>query len=270
MRIKITLESLNNNNIVLPKHYNYLLQGVIYRNLTKCIARRVHDIGYKYKNRDFRLFTFSRFFGQFEARNGNLIYIGKYTLWIASPMVEILESFASTLARKGKIKLGNNFCRIIAIEVPFSEEYKSAIFVRTLSPITIYSTLLTQDKRKKTYYYTPFENEFSKLLKENLLKKYALVYGKENNYLDFSIKPEKVSNRNEHVIFYKDTVVKAWSGIYKISGAKELIKLAFDCGLGAKNSQGFGMIEKYEPEFRLINSLAPCGRGKGCDVSFRA
>lgn len=31
-------------------------------------------------------------------------------------------------------------------------------------------------------------------------------------------------------------------------GSPELIKVAFDCGLGAKNSQGFGMIEKYIPK----------------------
>ncbi len=63
----------------------------------------------------------------------------------------------------------------------------------------------------------------------------------------FKISPEKVSNRNHHVICFKDTVVKAWSGLYKIEGSDELMRIAFDCGLGAKNSQGFGMIEKYVP-----------------------
>ena len=45
---------------------------------------------------------------------------------------------------------------------------------------------------------------------------------------------------------FKNTVVKAWSGIYERTGPPDLLRLAFDCGLGAKNSQGFGMIEGTE------------------------
>jgi len=32
----------------------------------------------------------------------------------------------------------------------------------------------------------------------------------------------------------------------EIDGSEELLQVAFDAGLGSKNSQGFGMIEKYE------------------------
>jgi len=32
-------------------------------------------------------------------------------------------------------------------------------------------------------------------------------------------------------------------GDYKVDGAQELIKLAYEAGLGAKTAQGFGMFE---------------------------
>jgi len=240
------LESYSSKTLILPKHYNYLIQGFIYRNLSKAIATKVHDQGYKYGKREFRLFTFSRLFGRFEFQDGNIVFKEKCTLWIASPITEILESFACSLARKGKIKIGNNDCHVMSIEVPFIGDYNEELLVRVLSPITVYSTLFTKDKKKKTYYYSPFEDNFSKLLKENLFKKYVLVNkGEHDSKFDFSIRPEKVSKKNEHIIFYKETVIKAWSGIYRLKGSIELIKLAFDCGLGAKNSQGFGMIEKW-------------------------
>jgi CRISPR-associated endoribonuclease Cas6 len=248
LRIKINFEAHKKNRLEFPVHYNYLIQGFIYRNLTKKIASRVHNQGFKHGKREFRMFTFSRLFGRFQFKNGNIIYEGRCTLWIASPITEILESFASSLARKGRFKIGKSYCQVTSIEVPFSEDYDTGVLVRTLSPITVYSTLMTGDKHRKTYYYTPFESDFSRLIKDNLLKKYILLNnGKANKRLNFSIIPEKVSKRNEHIIYYKETVVKAWSGIYKLRGSKELIKIAFDCGLGSKNSQGFGMVEKWQP-----------------------
>jgi CRISPR-associated endoribonuclease Cas6 len=39
-----------------------------------------------------------------------------------------------------------------------------------LSPVTMYSTLTKEDKTKKVYYYSPFEEEFNRLIKENLRK----------------------------------------------------------------------------------------------------
>lgn len=281
MRIKINLESIS-ERLSLPAHYNYILQAFIYRNLSKTLADKIHSQGFAFEKRQFRLFTFSRLLGSFQRNQDTIAYQGLISLWVASPLTEILESFASHLARKGKIKLDRSYCRITGIEVPFTEDFEStdshrltqkgivggvslprfSMMIKMLSPVTAYSTLLTQDKKRKTYYYSPFEADFNRICHQNLLKKYQLLShpnsspstgevgeGDFKKLLDltekFSIIPERVSKRNEHIIMYKGTVIKAWSGIYRLEGSPELIKVAFDCGLGAKNSQGFGMIEKY-------------------------
>ncbi len=51
------------------------------------------------------------------------------------------------------------------------------MIVKTLSPITVYSTLETPDGRKKTYYYNPFKADFKELIIKNLQRKarYGLV-----------------------------------------------------------------------------------------------
>lgn len=270
MRIKINLEPIG-ERLNLPAHYNYILQAFIYHNLSRTIAEKIHSKGFAFEKRQFRLFTFSRLLGSFLRNQDTISYQGTISLWVASPLTEILESFASHLARKGRIKLDKSYCRITGIEVPFTEDFVTtdghrltqkgivggvsqpqlSIMVKMLSPVTVYSTLLTQDKRRKTYYYSPFEEDFSRICHQNLLKKYQILYKTTN--LDrppldrpekFSIIPERVSNRNEHIVMYKGTVIKAWSGIYRLEGSAELIKVAFDCGLGAKNSQGFGMVDK--------------------------
>ncbi|MFY9273013.1 MAG: CRISPR-associated endoribonuclease Cas6, partial [Thermacetogeniaceae bacterium] len=53
----------------------------------------------------------------------------------------------------------------------------------------------------------------------------------------------KVSNKDAKIIYYRDFVIKGWLGIYEIEGDPRLLKLAYSAGLGAKNSQGFGMID---------------------------
>jgi CRISPR-associated endoribonuclease Cas6 len=248
MRIKINLEPIG-ERLTLPSHYNYILQAFIYRNLSKTLAEKVHSQGFAFEKRQFRLFTFSRLLGSFQRNQDTIFYQNTISLWVASPLTEILESFASHLARKGKIKLGTSYCRITGIEVPFKEEYDNSVTVKMLSPVTAYSTLLTLDKKRKTYYYSPFEEDFKRICHQNLLKKYQILNNKAlDSNINFSIIPERVSKRNEHIIMYKGTVIKAWSGIYRLEGSPELIKVAFDCGLGAKNSQGFGMIEKYIPK----------------------
>lgn len=248
MRIKINLEPVG-ERINLPVHYNHILQAFIYRNLSQTLADKIHSQGFAYKKRQFRLFTFSRLFGHFLRDGDTISYQGSLSLWIASSLTEILESFASHLVRKGRIKLGDGYCRISGVEVAFAEDYGNCLTIKMLSPMTIYSTLLTSDKKKKTYYYSPFEEDFSRICHQNLLKKYHIL--KKEPFVSaeqFSLIPERVTKKNEHIIIYKGTVIKAWSGIYRLTAPKELLAIAFDCGLGAKNSQGFGMIEKYMPK----------------------
>jgi len=51
LRIKISFSALSKNGFMLPMHYNYLVQAFIYRNLSRHIARFVHDRGYQDEKR---------------------------------------------------------------------------------------------------------------------------------------------------------------------------------------------------------------------------
>jgi len=42
---------------------------------------------------------------------------------------------------------------------------------------------------------------------------------------------------------YKNFLIKGWMGTFRLQGLKKALKLAYDAGLGSKNSQGFGMFE---------------------------
>ncbi len=244
MRIKITLES--ETSIKIPIHYNYCLQSFIYRNLDRVLAERLHDEGIPLGKRCFKFFTFSRLFSPKRRKNGTKwIFAPPLTFYLAARDVNILESFVLHLVKLHNARLAQAPVRVRSIEVIKPAEFSEELIIKTLSPITVYSTLLTPEGKKKTYYYNPFEKEFNELLRANLQRKFKAIYGIEPTEKDdiFEIEPLKVSLKNEAIVKYKGTIIKGWTGIYKLRTSKVYFDIAYNTGLGPKNSQGFGMIE---------------------------
>ena len=239
----------------LPMHYNHLVQAALYRNLDEALAEWYHDKGYTYGKRQFKLFTFSRLLARarkYDPATKALEFRGQFALKVSSPDVEFLESLLLHLVKKREIMLNGTACNLIAAEVEMPVKASGTVTVRTLSPIVVYSTLTDASGRKKTYYYNPWEQEFQEKILENLKRKWAALHGSgepppmEGAY----IKPVKVSKRNEVIVKFKGTVIKGWTGIYELYLPEPYFSLAYDAGLGSKNSQGFGMVEVVRKEAR--------------------
>jgi CRISPR-associated endoribonuclease Cas6 len=229
-----------NENLVLPKNYNQILQGFFYRHMDKELAQFLHNRGFSLGKRTFKLFVFSKIFGKLlKKENGNLYYLPKFRIYFASPRNDItigtLKEFI--LSREG-LFLGKNPVEVIAVNPLLVENFENTLKVKTISPIVVYKT---KPGERYHYYLTPFEEEFYKLLIENLKKKYILVYGKPFEG-EIEIKPLKVSERDFKKVVFKGKLIKAWSGVFEINAPKEVIKLALETGLGTKNSAGFGMV----------------------------
>lgn len=247
MRVKINFRDEQNEFFKLSCHYNEIIQGFIYRHLDTWISEHIHEEGFKDPNtqRKFKLFTFSRLIpeGRFDIRDGNIRIYGNVNLTVASPIGEFIQSFAMNLIKAQEFQLADQNLILNSVTIEGLPEYREKVLVKALSPITVYSTLLTQDGHKKTYYYSPFEEDFEKLVIENLSKKLRALTGEEIK--EGSIKPVKVNSRNQKIVIYKGTVIKGWDGIFELRLPQKLFNLAFDTGLGAKNSQGFGCIEVW-------------------------
>mgnify|MGYP000157704978 CR=1 FL=1 len=227
----------------LPIHYNYIVQSFIYANLPSKLADYLHAEGFPYGKRSFRLFTFSRLLGEARRVGDRLIFRSPVGLIVSSPYLDFLEGLAETLVRLRTFKLAQNEIYLDWISVHFTPCIKGDERIRMLSPVTIYSTLLTPAGGRKTYYYNPREEEFSRLIRDNLIKKYEAIYGGYKGEEEFVLEPIKVRREDEKIINYKGTWIKGWMGTYRIRGDPQLIKLGWDAGLGAKNSQGFGCFE---------------------------
>lgn len=242
MRIKVILENLKGEKINLPIHYNHLIQSFIYNNIDIKLADFLHNDGFGYGKRRFKMFVFSRIFSDRLRLEGDEIIFGKEIyFFLSSPLREFITQFSELLMKRVEFRLYENFVGLKGIEILRVPEFKERMAIRMLSPLTVYSTLYSEEKRR-TYYYSPFEDKFGFLVEDNLKRKYLSFY---KEVLDFSFKivPRKVDRDCEKIILYKGTVIKGWLGDYEIESKPEIIKFAYDVGLGSKNSQGFGMFE---------------------------
>jgi CRISPR-associated endoribonuclease Cas6 len=220
------------------------LQGFIYDSISPKLARKLHDRGFPVGKRKFKLFTFSRILGEYsiDKRKGLIAFSSPFSLVVSSAMKDFIEEVAQELIRKESARIASENVFFNSVEVSSLDIDKEKLKIKMLSPVTIYSTLSHADGRKKTYYYSPFEDEFSRLISENARKKFKAFYKKEPRG-EIKVTPLKVNSGNQKIMSYKETIIKGWTGIYELSGDRELMKLAYDAGLGGKNSQGFGCFE---------------------------
>lgn len=241
MRLTLTFQA--ESSIIFPVHYNEQIQGFIYRHLNPVIAGFLHDTGYTFEKRKYTLFTFSRLMGKRKVAKEQIEFRSPLKLIISSPLDPLLQSLAEHLIRKKSLKIGENTLFLESIAVGFKPTLERETVIKMLSPVTIYSTLESADGRKKTYYYNPLEKEFSKLARENIVKKYKALNGTEPPSKDFQISPLTFDKRNEVIVKYKGFIIKGWMGKFILKGERELLQLAYDAGIGSKNSQGFGCFE---------------------------
>ncbi|MGB9822190.1 CRISPR-associated endoribonuclease Cas6, partial [Thermodesulfovibrio sp.] len=247
MRLKIKFYHPEKSFITLPCHYNEIIQGFIYHHLESHIGENLHDRGFKdpETQRRMKFFTFSRLIPSEKAhvKEGKIYLYGNVSLIISSPFNDFIQSFAMTLLKAGTLRIGSENMILSSVQVEGPPAYKDRIYVKTLSPITVYSTLETANGKRKTYYYCPFEKEFEKLLIKNLQRKLRTWRG--STILEGSIKPYKVNSKDQRIVIYKNTVIKGWDGVFELNLPEELFTMAFEAGIGAKNSLGFGCIEVW-------------------------
>ncbi|MEF3244798.1 MAG: CRISPR-associated endoribonuclease Cas6 [Caldisericaceae bacterium] len=246
MRIKIIFES-QNQNLILPLHYNHLIQSLIYNVFSKEVADKLHNEGYNFQKRIFKLFTFSRILEKGEKNSNTLKFKRNISFYFSSPFLDIVKDFGTSAFNSSKFTLLNQEIYVSGIEVVNRPLLSDRILIKMLSPVTIHSTLEKADGSQKYYYYKPNEKEFSKLIEENAKKKFFIINQKDPTNLTLEIRPYKFSVKNNlSVVMFKNTPIEAYTGIFELKGSKELIETTYLAGLGDKNPEGFGMWEVWK------------------------
>lgn len=238
--MRISFEFSFRGKLILPLNYNYILQGFIYDNIADWQVRNfMHNEGFTFKKRKYKLFTFSRLLGKYKIDNNNKIiqYEPNVNLEVSSYYNDFFVDF-STSVMKNELILYDQRIFLENVKVKMQHDIKNKCKIRMLSPLVVYST----DSHKVTNYYSPEDERFSELISENIKKKYQAFYNVSIDHSNFEIKP--VPGTQKAVVSkYKDFIIKGWMGDYYVKGDKDLVLLAYDAGLGSKNSQGYGCFE---------------------------
>lgn len=227
----VRLEFSFKNQLEIPINYNYYLQSAIYKNLDKNFSDFLHNIGFEYGKRKFKLFTFSRIFSKFSIYDKKIVFESPIHFYFASIIDEVVISLISNILNKGFISIFKRKLKFKGYKI-LKFDLNKELF-KTLSPITVYKTI-----DKKSVYFSPNDKVFNNSIFENLKKKFKLVYGidyeGEFNFEFLEYKKE--------VLEYKGNYIVGYSGNLKICCSNEMKNIILNCGLGSKNSLGLGMV----------------------------
>jgi CRISPR-associated endoribonuclease Cas6 len=99
MRIKIVYKTLNGKDIILPCHYNYAIQRLIYQTFSPEMAKCLHDVGFYLgkgklivKGNDAKYLNFGR----------------KITFYFSSPIDDIVGNSGKRSFRERDFSVGKN------------------------------------------------------------------------------------------------------------------------------------------------------------------
>ncbi len=277
MRLHVTLEL--NREVAIPMNYQYALAGAIYRFLESSdadYAHFLHEEGYapdergtpntergasippsavrvpRSPRRRFKLFTFSFLYpahSRVESaprpQDARLwLELGRVHWWISSPVEAFLVNFASGLLASHTLQIGAQHLPIAGVETLPAPEFHETMRFKCLSPIIV---AVHDPQRRTPRYLRPDDPEFSECVRQNLLHKYAALYGGHpaDDRLTLEFDADYLArHRGTKTVLYKDDIqlVGAFCP-FVLTGSTELMRVGYECGFGEKNSNGLGMVE---------------------------
>lgn len=255
MRIKIYLETLR-PSYFLPINYMYPLSAVVYKIFSagsEEVAEWLHQEGFRdSRGKPHKLFNFSQIvFDKYKIEGESIYCNGDCHFIMSSPLETVLiDTFVNGIFRVQNIFVGNqlfgNQFRIKQVEILKPTKFNLEHDYRTLTPISL-STMMKIDGKTKIHYYRPNELGFITALVNNLKNKYHLLHKIEyNGNIEIFI-PDMNKVRSKLFTIKEgmpeQTKVKAFNLALKVVAEPELHKTLYYCGLGEKNSMGFGMVE---------------------------
>lgn len=208
----------------------------------------LHNRGYEFEGRHFKLFTFSQIlFEKKRVEKDRIINLGERVEWlISSPKDEFVQHFVDGLFERPKAMLAENTIVPERVETVARPEFTGCDRFTCLSPITI-STKVERNDSLHLRYLSIDEVAFAEKIKDNLTRKYRLLYGKPPDDGDFTMEFGrdyiKANKKVSRLIKFKGIDIRGYMLPFVLKGVPELIKIGYECGFGDKNSLGFGMVK---------------------------
>lgn len=279
MRLHLILRSLN-QSCSINLNYQYYLSAALYRWIEKSspsYARFLHQTGFSPEGlaRRFKHFCFSQLFvAQRTIRNGHLIIHSPAVDWyVDMPVEATLQHLVVGIFEKQELYIERKENRFFveSVETLPEPDWTRRMKFRMLSPLTVSipeegslpprsncEKGNLQPRRIIPHYLRPNDTRLSEALRANILNKHASLHEYEPADTEFRctldekfIEARGGAEKISKLITIKqgrtdETKVRGFMCPLTLEGNPELIKLAYESGLGEKGSLGFGMIETVQ------------------------
>lgn len=225
----------------IPYNYNYAINSMVYNKIPdKDLAAKLHQ------SDNYKFFTFSEL--QIMKRKTFKDHIvsenGEMGLYISSPNTEFIKNLVEGFLTNPQVNFLKKVMWVEKITLLKKPRIKKRMKFKTLSPI-IARTLKEENGDLKQWDLNPADLKFYENLQKNLINKYVTFHGeyKGDEYVKITPKPESIKRKRIRVPKEgAETYHRAYHMRFEIEADPKLIEFAYDCGLGEKNSMGFGML----------------------------
>lgn len=207
MQIKLLLKP--QKTLIIPKSYNYQLQGAVYSILKE--AKKL------------------RFYNNVE-------------LEIRSPVFDFIDTVQRSLELRPYFKLFDTRLDVVSAELTNRHLKSGNICLNAVTPVTVHTT--AGDGTGHTRYFTPEEDEFYIRLCNNAQNNYEAIM--KEPAPEVYLRP--AGSLKHTVAKYKPTngidfCINGYSGKFEINTTVKMAEFIYNTGLGERNPEGFGFVK---------------------------
>ncbi len=259
MRFRITLNRTGKQRM-LPVDYQYFLSAWIYKVIglaDREFSSFLHSEGYFSGYKHFKLFCYSPLdFGRarfWKERALFEIQPDQLFLHVSFCMDEVAEKFIIGLFNRQQLYIGDRF-NGLDLEVTQVERLPEPALMETVN-YQAYSPVVVSYKEENRHAYAqympPVMDDYEEFLKENLISKYHAIPNAAPLPADFAFSLLVHGVPKSKLITIKpgtpqQSKVRGFVYEFTLTCPVELHQLVFDCGIGEKNSMGFGWLESRD------------------------
>ncbi len=243
--MQILLKFASNNDNTFEDQNIRRIQGTVYKKISDVVTTCLENHP-KLEISDFEHFCFSDIYANTRIKDGLTPSKSEGYLYFSTSLDPVISELCSVLYKE-IIVFSNSRLQCTSIVIVDNFIDNDSIYISCKSPIVVE---LDSKTGRICESCSPTDDNFLKLIKQNLIEKYNSLHMPKIDDAKFYIteisKIEKFSkkyieNRNLKKI---EREVNGYKFNCKLSGDKRLINMALNSGLGSKNSKGFGFIKK--------------------------
>ena len=239
MRVKIHLLGSG----ILPFDYHYHLSSAMYRYkriANEDLATRLHY------SREIKTFTFSEIIvpnrkvhPKGSPNEGIEIKDNRAYLIYSSPSKDFVEAVVEGLLAEPELRVGKLKFTVDGVEILKNPDVEwHTVHFRTLSPIV----MSTRNAEGKKVPLLPDSKEWYVNLEKNIKHGYEVFYGEEPRG-KVEIEALRVKMKKYEFPKEKGGKIQAVHGHFIFRGSPELIRFAYEAGVGERGAMGFGCLE---------------------------